>query len=301
MAFVAVCACLALTPEAGEGQAPAACQPVEDQLALPLPMRTCGWHDSGSAFDGPTALRDGRVGTQSDDELLGTGRAFLYSALLPGASQWKMGQRRWIAYLILEGVSWVAFGRARTSAVDLRDRYETLAWDVARTFSGPRVDGDFAYYETLEKFESSGAFDVDPTTSGIQPQTNPSTFNGSTWALAMQIFFAPGTDPAPGDPQYEDALAFYRAEGYDERFEWTWAGSPGEWDEYGDVIASSDRDFRRASQFAGVVIANHLLSAADGFITARVRAAAGERSMARFRVARAPITGELELILQVRH
>ena len=297
---VALCGLLALTPQPGDGQVATPCPAVAAQLVLSLPMRACASHDAGMMLKDPDVLGDESARVQSDEELLGPGRAFLYSALLPGASQWRMGQKRWIAYLILEGASWVAFGHARSSALDLRDRYETLAWDVARTFAGSRVDGDFAYYEALEKFESSGAFDVDPSTPGIQPQTDPSTFNGSTWTLAMQIFFPPGTSPTPGDPQYDDALAFYRAEGYDERFEWTWAGRPGELLDYRDLIASSDEDFRRASQFVGVVIANHLLSGVDAFVTARVRAAAGESSVARLRLSTGASTGGFELVLQVR-
>ena len=162
------------------------------------------------------------------------------------------------------------------------------------------MDGDFAYYEAMEKFERSGMFDADPSASGIQPQTDPSTFNGETWALAMQIFFSPGSDPGPGDPQYADGLAFYLEEGYDERFEWAWTGQPEEWDGYRDLIESSDEDFRRASQFVGVIIANHLLSGADGFITARLRAAAGENSMARLRLTRDEHTRGVGFVLQVR-
>ena len=211
-----------------------------------------------------------------------------------------MGQRRWMAYVILEGVSWVTYGRTRSSALNLKDGYQTLAWDQARTYEGDRVDGEFAYYEAMEKFERSGAFDLDPSGPGLQPQTDPSTFNGKTWALAMQIFFAPGATPGPGDPEYADALSFYRNEGYDERFEWTWAGQPEEWEGYRDLIESSDEDFRRASQYAGVIIANHLLSGVDGFVTARIRAAAGEHSVARLRLARDERTRGIELVLQVR-
>ena len=287
-------------PEPGEAQWPPACPTVEDQLARSLPIRSCASHNSGGILKDPAALRGEHADVQSDEALLGPGRAFLYSVLLPGASQWKMGQRRWIAYLILEGASWVAFGQARTSALNLRDRYQTLAWDIARTFAGPRIDGAFTYYEALEKFESSGTFDLDPSASGVQPQTDPSTFNGKTWALAMEIFFAPGTNPMPGDPAYDDALAFYKARGYDERFEWTWVGRPGEREDYRDLIESSDKDFRRASQFVGIVIANHLLSGVDGFITARVRAAASERSTARLRLSRDQSAGGVQLVLQVR-
>ena len=226
--------------------------------------------------------------------------AFLYSALLPGVAQWKLGQTRRIAYLVLEGVSWIVFGQARRSAADLRDRYQELAWESARTSSGSRGEGGFAYYEAMEMFERSGAFDLDPSTPGLQPETDVSTFNGATWALATQIYFAPGTHPAPGDPVYDAALAFYRAEAYGEPFEWTWEGRTVEWAEYRGLIESSDDDFRRASQFLGVVIANHLLSAVDGYVTARARSMAGQRSVARIRWVPDPYQGGVGLVLQVR-
>jgi hypothetical protein len=203
--------------------------------------------------------------------------------------------------MVLEGVSWVAFGSARSSALDSRDRYQALAWDEARTFMGARIDGDFAYYEAMENFERSGAFDVDPSAPGIQPQTDPATFNGRTWALAMQIFFAPGANPGPGDQAYADAMAFYNDEGYDERFEWAWTDRPVEWEGYRDLIGSSDDDFRRASQFVGVVIGNHLLSGVDGFITARLRGVGGNGSEARLRLTRDARNEGIGLVLQVRH
>jgi len=236
---------------------------------------------------------------QTEDAVLDPARAFLYSALVPGAAQWKMGQRRWIAYLVMEGASWFAFSRARSSGFDLRDRYETLAWDVARTFGGSRIDGDFPYYEDLSHFEGSGAFDVDSATPGVQPQTDPATFNGKTWTLAMQIFFGPGSNPLPGDPAFGDALAYYKTEGYDERFEWDWTGRNADWEEYQTSIESSDEDFRRASQIAGIVIANHLLSGVDGFISARVQGAVGDRSSARLRVTRDEATKRVGLVFQV--
>ena len=263
-------------------------------------MRSCVLPNLGVVPALPLTQHGESIGMLSDGATPGPARSFLYAALLPGTTQWKMGQRRWIAYLVLEGAAWVAFGHSRSSAFDLRDRYQALAWDAARTFPGERTDGDFAYYEAMEKFEESGAFDLDPSVPGVQPQTDPSTFNGRTWVLAMQIFFGPGTNPMPGDADYADALEFYQGKGYDERFEWAWTERPEDWDGYRNLIESSDEDFRRASQFVGVVIANHLLSGVDGFITARLRAAAGDQSSARIRLAHDERTRRIGIVLQVR-
>ena len=56
-----------------------------------------------------------QAGRQDADgmPLLSPGRAFLYSALLPGLGQRKLGKGRWLAYLAVEAAAWIAFHRSR--------------------------------------------------------------------------------------------------------------------------------------------------------------------------------------------
>ena len=243
------------------------------------------------------------AGHQDADEALALspGRALLYSALVPGLGQRKLGKGRWLAYLAVEGAAWIAFGNARWSATHDRGQYRDLAWDAARSFDGPRVDGDFPYYESMEKFLESGDFDSDPGAPGIQPEMDPSTFNGQEWFLATQVHFPPGTNPLPGDPEYEAALADYRTRAYDERFEWSWTGQSAALSDYKDLIDSSDGSFRRASQFLGVVIANHLLSGVDAFVTARIQGSGRSQTEVRIRLLPPHDGNRLGLVLQVRH
>ena len=208
---------------------------------------------------------------------------------------------RWLAYLAVEGVAWIAFGRAQRSATDERGQYQDLAWDVARSFNGPRVDGDFRYYETMEKFLASGAFDTDSAAPGIQPEMDPSTFNGRVWSLSTEIYFPAGANPGPGDPEYEAALVDYQTRAYAERFEWSWAGQSASWTDYMDLIDSSDGSFRRASQFLGVVVANHLLSGVDAFVTARIQGSGRNQAEAQIRLVPRDDRKGLGLVLQVRH
>ena len=242
------------------------------------------------------------AGRQLSDEepSIGPGQAFLYSALVPGLGQRKLSKGRWLAYLAVEGATWIVYGQARRSATDRRDQYRDLAWDVGRTFNGTRVDGDFPYYEAMEKFELSGAFDTDPAAAGVQPQSDLSTFNGQAWSLATQIHFSPGANPLPGDPEYEEALADYRVRAYEERFEWSWAGQSTAWTDYMDLIESSDGSFRRASQFLGVVIANHLISGIDAFLTSRIQGSGGDRAEAQIRLERRADMPGVHLVLRVR-
>jgi hypothetical protein len=172
---------------------------------------------------------------------------------------------------------------------------------VARTFDGPREDGDFPCYEALKKILESGAFDSDPGVPGIQPEMDPSIFNGQEWFLATQVHFPPGTNPLPGDPEYEAALADYRACAYDERFEWLWNGQSAALTGYKDLIDSSYGSFRRASQFLGVVIGNHLLSGVDAFVTARIQGSRRSQTEVQIHLLPPHDGNRLGLVLQVRH
>jgi hypothetical protein len=87
---------------------------------------------------------------------------------------------------------------------------------------------------------------------------------------------------------------------YDQRFEWSWAGESAAWTDYMDLIDSSDGSFRRASQFLGVVIANHLLSGVDAFVTARIQSSGRNQAEAQIRLVPRDDRRGLFLVLQVR-
>lgn len=127
------------------------------------------------------------------------GKAFLFSALVPGAGQWYQGQERWPAYIAVEAWAWIEFVDWRRDGRTLKRKYRDLAWQVARRVgSGPRIEGGWEYYEALTHFRSSGTFDSDPVRPDVQPESDPATFNGSIWALAQEIFFPKDSDPPPG-------------------------------------------------------------------------------------------------------
>lgn len=195
------------------------------------------------------------------------------SLLLPGAGQHVLGQdRKWV-YAALEVVGWVVFFERRGAGNDYRDRYRDFAWERARIQGTQRVDGDFDYYETLTHWTASGLFDADASQSGVQPETDPSTYNGSIWALASQIFI-PGGGPVPEtDPAYQSALEYYTERAYGTAFLWDWSGSPGGRQELGELIEATDDRFRQATTALGAVIANHVVSAVDAYLSARGRSA----------------------------
>jgi len=195
------------------------------------------------------------------------GASALLSAVLPGAGQHVLGQNRKWAYLALETVGWVLYADRRSAGGDLRTQYRDFAWSEARAQQGARVDGDFGYYETLTNWDRSGAYDMDPAVAGLQPENDPAAFNGSIWSRAMLIF--PPDPGAPlGDPSYDNALEYYRQRAYGTEFLWDWTDT-GAQAEYGRLIEESDDRFRQATNVLGVVIANHVVSAVDAFLSAR--------------------------------
>ena len=95
-------------------------------------------------------------------------------------------------------------------------------------------------------------------------------YNGLIWSRALGIY---SVDPAagPGDPSYDGAIWYYEERAYGPGFLWDWTGSPGGRETYAGIIESSDERFRQARNALGFVIANHLVSAVEAFVSARAR------------------------------
>ena len=120
------------------------------------------------------------------------------SLVLPGSGQLLLGRDRGMVYLAAEAFVLSRFLQLRHDAHRGADRYRTLAYDVARRgFAATRRDTVFEYYETMEKFTTSGEFDTDPG-PGLAPEADPATYNGSMWLLARRTFWAEGSgQPTP--------------------------------------------------------------------------------------------------------
>ena len=191
----------------------------------------------------------------------------LRSLVLPGWGQLHRGQRRGWAYLALEVAGWAVFINRHRRGASLRDDYRDLAWSAGRLQNGDRVDGDFAYYERLSKWTRSGAFDSNAALSGVQPEEDPTAFNGSIWALARSIYSVPDSGAQPDDPAYQRALAYYLGRAYGPGFLWDWTSAAQDQAAFASLIAASDDRFRQATTALGAIIANHLVSAIDAYIS----------------------------------
>ena len=191
----------------------------------------------------------------------------LLSLALPGLGQHRQGKaRKWI-FAGLEVAAWSVYFERRSAGGALRNDYRDFAWEEGRLQAGTRVDGDFNYYETLSKWNRSGAFDRDAGLSGLQPEEDPATFNGTIWVRAQSIFL--GGDGPPGDAGFAQALEYYEARAYEIEFLWDWSRRPADRARLGELISESDSRFVQATTAVGIVIANHLVSAVDAFLGSR--------------------------------
>jgi hypothetical protein len=198
------------------------------------------------------------------------------SLLLPGSGQLLAHQDRGAVYLAAEVYLVSRFLQLDHEAMREAQRFQNLAFDVARRSFGPiRRDTIFEYYEQMERFAESGAYDADPGAAFV-PERDPGTYNGSVWFLARRTFWEdPNVAPDPTSPQYWKALQFYQARAVGPNFQWSWRDHSLEHEVFRDYIKRSDNAFRRAQNQIGLVLANHVLSAVDALISARLSAAAG--------------------------
>ena len=200
----------------------------------------------------------------------------LASAVLPGAGQAVLEQDRFVAYIAVETYAWSQY------VVDFREgrrqqrAYEQLAANVARAIFGEsRPVGDFEYYERMEHFVESGIFDL-IADAPINPETDSTTFNGATWLLARQTFWPdPQLQPDTASAAYKGAIDFYARRAIRPEFRWSWRNAQLEQDLYRRTITRSNDAYRRSVQNLGLVIANHVLSTVDSYVTVRLRRRTG--------------------------
>lgn len=197
----------------------------------------------------------------------------LASAAIPGAGQARLRQDRFIAYLALEGFLWARYAADRREALRERAAYRRFATRVSRAgYPGSKRVGDFEYYERMGDWIASGNFDRDPGTAILEPETDETTYNGAMWLLARKTYWpTPDTPPPPGSAAAMAALRFYTESAIRPEFQWSWRNARYEQDVFRRHIRASNEAFRDAIEDIGVIIANHVLSTVDAYISLRLR------------------------------
>jgi hypothetical protein len=199
----------------------------------------------------------------------------LASLALPGAGQLLAHEDRAAVYFAAELYTLNRYLSLRAAGRHDAQRFRALAFQVARrAYASSWRDTVFEYYEQMERFVRSGAFDTDPG-PGVAPEVDPRTYNGSVWLLARRTFWqSPDSAPPPTSPEYQRALQFYEARAVGPEFLWSWQNSDLEWQEYRATIGRSDNAFRRAQNQLGLLLANHVVSTIDALVSARLAALA---------------------------
>jgi len=124
----------------------------------------------------------------------------LASLLLPGAGQLMARQDRGAVYLATEIYLLSRFFQLDRDASREADRFQALAYDIARrAFNPTSRDTVFEYYEQMERFTESGRYNATPDT-GFVPESDARTYNGSVWLLARRTLW-----PDPNVPPSEEA------------------------------------------------------------------------------------------------
>jgi len=200
----------------------------------------------------------------------------LASLLVPGTGQLLAHQDRGAVYLAAEIYLVARFVQLDHEATREATRFQALAFNVARApYLPEKKDTVFEYYEQMERFPESGFYDGDPGPA-FAPETDPRTYNGSVWLLARRTFWTdPNVPPDPTSQPYINALTFYWNHAIGPGYQWSWRDHSLEHGEYRDAIRRSDNAYRSAQNQIGLLLANHVLSAVDALISARLAAAAG--------------------------
>lgn len=198
--------------------------------------------------------------------------AIASSAVLPGSGQAILGVNRAIPYLAVEAFAWTGYARASQDYRRRRNGYRDVASRVARApFAPVRPNGDFEYYERMTHYLEAGRYDL-VAGGALDPETDSTTYNGAMWLLARRTYWSNAdAPPDTTSTEWQRAITFYRNRAYDQLYRWSWTNAPVEYAMFVDLIRDSNDANRRAMHHLGVIIANHVLSTVDAFITIRLQ------------------------------
>ncbi|HLA41118.1 MAG TPA: hypothetical protein VJ417_14045, partial [Candidatus Glassbacteria bacterium] len=134
--------------------------------------------------------------TATSHRELNTGLKLLLGALVPGLPQFLDGKVRAWGYFAAEATSIAGLIAGTVSGNNFKDQYKILAVTARDNFVYPGFrdnttepldvlrPGYGEYYEDLLKWPSSGDYDDDPSQTGLQPESDPRTYNGHQWDIA---------------------------------------------------------------------------------------------------------------------
>jgi hypothetical protein len=253
-------------------------KPMHALLAACIALAPVGAHaqTAATADSQPAAPAKIRLGPISIPRRDSSWWVPLASAAVPGSGQALLGQNRFVAYLAVEVWAFLEYLDQHGQQQRSTARYQSLASNVARSlFPGERPPGTWAYYEIMEHYIESGVFNLTPG-GAFTPEVDITTYNGAAWLLARQTYWTnPNVQPDPASSQYRQALAFYTARAIQPQYRFSWRNAQLEQDVYTQEIEVRNQAARDARTQLGILLANHLLSMVDAYVTLRVHGGLG--------------------------
>ncbi len=175
--------------------------------------------------------------TAGTDATLSPGKAVLYSLLLPGLGDWKLGNKnRATVFFALEGLIWVSYATFQVQGGNYENEYEDLAVRFAGV-SGTDHSDDF--YATIRDYDSSEEYEADIKNEGRYYDTG---------SEALDQYFI--------DNRVED----YQP--------WLWASTDRRL-QYSETRSASKTAYRRADYMIAAAAANRVVSAVFAYAGAR--------------------------------
>lgn len=180
------------------------------------------------------------AGTVEGSEPLSPGKAVLYSLLLPGLGDYKLGNRgRAAVFFAVEGAIWVSYGVFQSQGGAREDEYE----DLAVQFAGvTRTGHSDEFYATIRDYDNSDIYEADVKDEGRFELLRVLT------AAELEQYFIEN-----------------RVEDYEP---WRWSSLERRL-QYSEVRSSSKTSYRRADYMLAAAATNRVVSAIFAYASAR--------------------------------
>lgn len=223
--LAALVALIVLIPASAPAQAPP--PSLRDAASVPVAAaRTDAWQYEAGAGE--------ETGT------LSPGKAVLYSLLLPGLGDYKLGNRgRAAAFFAAEGLVWVSYSVFRAQGSSREDEYEELA---VRFAGVTRTDHSDEFYAIIREYGDSDEYETDVKDDGRFDLGRVLT------SAELEAYFI---ENRVGD--FEP----WRWESFERRIQ------------YSELRSSSKTSYRRANYMFAAAAANRMASAIVAYASAR--------------------------------
>jgi hypothetical protein len=170
------------------------------------------------------------------------GKAFLFSAAIPGTGEFYSGAKRGVLFMAAEVAFWTAYVVLHGRGEELKDDYiEFCDEHIVFEEDSPASSTGSWTLEDYEHATQSDNWHYVYTESNGKPVERVGKFH---WADLPEDMI-----DQPGDKPLSESQSQFRMEAFDKR-------------------GSTNDKFKQAKMFLGLVILNHIISAVDGRIAA---------------------------------